>query len=95
MRFFYLKIIVCLCFCGVVVAENPALKEEIKTIVPKKDHVSEFETRLSLARIYSHEEKTAKVALQHYRWLLQQKPDDIELVIEAGHFFIKEKNIYK
>lgn len=66
-------------------------EETKKSIVPIESSIDDFDARLALARIYSHETKTKNAALEQYQWLLKQKPDDIEVISELSSLYFSMK----
>ena len=64
--------------------------QEIESLVPKASWISEFDTRLALARIFTRLEKRQE-ALELYAALLQEKPDDVDVVIETGRLYLSMK----
>lgn len=92
MKIFYLYILFFCFLFSAGFAEALLTKENEKTIIPKNDQINEFDVRLALARIYSHAKETEEASLRQYLWLLNKKPDDIEIVIETSHLYLKGKN---
>lgn len=66
-------------------------EKKSKTIVPQNNWITNFDTIWALARIYSHKEKTQERALKLYARLLQEKPENIEIIIEMGRLYITLK----
>lgn len=64
--------------------------EPEKSIVPKKAQIDDFEARLTLARILSHDKKTRGRAVKQYLRLLREK-QDLELNIELGRLYVEMK----
>lgn len=61
------------------------------SLVPKESEISDFETRLTLARILSHKKNTQAEALPYYEKLIREKPDKVEFYIELGQLYIALK----
>jgi len=72
-------------------AQIPQTKEASQSIVPTNLWISDFEARLSLARILSHHHDTQEEALIQYEILLHEKPNSVELHIEMGRLYIALK----
>lgn len=58
------------------------------TLVPVSSQISDFDARLALARIYSHENKTQAAALKLYKRLLQEKSNSLDVKLEMGRLYI-------
>lgn len=65
-------------------------KTDSETIVPKADWITHFDATFALAKIFTRQKKNQE-ALKLYEDLIQEKPDNIELVIDLGRLYIKMK----
>lgn len=65
--------------------------ENSGTIVPQTAWITRFNAAWTLAKIYSHQERTRDSALILYSWLLQEEPDNIDVTIEMGRLYIALK----
>jgi len=77
---------------GISIGSTPPLGNGDQTIVPEEARISDSEARLALARILAGEETTRQEARRIYLRLLEERPDDPEvlaglsdLAFAAGH----------
>lgn len=61
------------------------------SLVPKENWISDFDTKLALGRIYSHQKTTHEKALSYYEQILLEKPAEIDIYIEAARLYIDLK----
>lgn len=66
-------LVLCLSF------SNLKAEEAIKSLVPATDQVSDFEARRAYAELLSKEVSTLPEALENFKILQRQKPDDLKL----------------
>jgi len=69
--------------------------ETLRSIVPQNSRINRFDTKWTLAKIFSRQEKTQEKALKIYVGLLQEKSENIDLVIETGRLYITLKRFQK
>lgn len=66
-----------------------------ETIVPQSNWITRYDAIWTLAKIFTHQEKTKEKALGLYIYLLNEKPNNIEIIIETGHLYITLKQFQK
>jgi tetratricopeptide (TPR) repeat protein len=57
--------------------------------VPSSKRISDFHARLLLARLYHLQDGNLETSLQHYQFLVKEKPNDAKLHMEMGEIYQK------
>lgn len=72
--------------------EKEKLSIDSSTLIELSAQISDDQTRLELARIYSRNKKRVNEAITLYQFLLQKKPHDAKLLLELSRIYIGQKN---
>ena len=66
------------------VSRNPS-----QSLVPLEDHITNFEARWALARLLAYDAHTLQEALDAYRMLLDQDPDNLLIRLEMARVLVR------
>lgn len=71
-----------------ITTTKPEAKVDSSTLVPEGSRISDFDARLTIARAYSYRKLHQQDALEQYKILLSDDPDNPQLLIETGHVLL-------